>query len=236
MTEETIRIFLEFRERYEKTGLVLQAYLRRSRQRRAPRRRRQGERARLQGHLRRAAADRVPGPRTRSATAMRRPSSSCRRGLLRRNRDPRPAPRRARPGDDRVAQSCRARRTSSRCSSASRAPAAAARRGGTPAARLRAVRRCLVRLLGAAAQGEPLDRGARDPRDPDAEWRLGAGSERGTTDPAAGRGHGPVRNPSPFGDSAGPGRIAPRGSEVPQRVAIDTAESILRSWTDRPRL
>jgi len=30
VTEETIRIFLEFRERYEKTGLVLQAYLRRT--------------------------------------------------------------------------------------------------------------------------------------------------------------------------------------------------------------
>jgi proline dehydrogenase len=30
VTEETIRIFLEFRERYEKVGLVLQAYLRRS--------------------------------------------------------------------------------------------------------------------------------------------------------------------------------------------------------------
>lgn len=30
VTEETIRIFLEFRERYEKIGLVLQAYLRRS--------------------------------------------------------------------------------------------------------------------------------------------------------------------------------------------------------------
>ena len=32
VTEETIRIFLEFRERYERTGLVLQAYLRRSAQ------------------------------------------------------------------------------------------------------------------------------------------------------------------------------------------------------------
>lgn len=30
VTEETIRIFLDFRERYEKVGLVLQAYLRRS--------------------------------------------------------------------------------------------------------------------------------------------------------------------------------------------------------------
>jgi len=30
VTEETIRIFLEFRERYEKVGLVLQAYLRRT--------------------------------------------------------------------------------------------------------------------------------------------------------------------------------------------------------------
>ena len=30
VTEETIRIFLEFRQRYEKVGLVLQAYLRRS--------------------------------------------------------------------------------------------------------------------------------------------------------------------------------------------------------------
>lgn len=32
VTEETIRIFLEFRERYERIGLVLQAYLRRSAQ------------------------------------------------------------------------------------------------------------------------------------------------------------------------------------------------------------
>ncbi len=32
VTEETIRIFMEFRERYERTGLVLQAYLRRSAQ------------------------------------------------------------------------------------------------------------------------------------------------------------------------------------------------------------
>ena len=30
VTEETIRIFLEFRERYEQVGIVLQAYLRRS--------------------------------------------------------------------------------------------------------------------------------------------------------------------------------------------------------------
>ena len=162
VTEETIRIYLEFREQYRRSASCSRPTCAAAPRTRGGSRRSR-ERPRLQGHLRRAAGDRVPGARGDP-----RQLHGARRGLFGAavyvgiaTHDPILVERAlapiARPGSP-------ARPTSSRCSSASPGPAAPPGRRGPPPPRLRPLRRGLVRVLAPAPQGEPLDRRATSSR------------------------------------------------------------------------
>ena len=134
--------------------------------RRRPRARRPApERAPLQGHLPRAGRDRVHRLRGGARELPPLPRRAPRRRLLRRRRDARRVADRGVARADLAAGARAARVRAADAARRARGAARRARRGGPPAARLRPLRRALVRLLAAAAAGEPRDGGDDRARD-----------------------------------------------------------------------
>jgi hypothetical protein len=157
VTEETIRIFFEFHKVYDRVGIVLQAYLRRS----AEDARRIAE---VGGNVRVCKGIYVEPPAIafqdrEELHRARRPAPVL--GLPRRHRDPRSAARRASARRDRPAAPSERGLRVPDAARGRRHPAPAPRRRRPAAPRLRAVRGRLVRLLGTAFEGKPRDRGPR---------------------------------------------------------------------------
>ena len=183
-TDRTLRALPRAARRTGTTnvGVVLQAYLRRTLDDVAGPR----QRAALQGHLRRAGRDRVPGVRGGARELRALPRGAGRAGRVRRDRDARRVPDRRGAAHRRATRPRRDEYEFQMLLGVrpDRADELVARRA--PAARLRPVRHALVRVLAAAPAGEPEDRGLRRgrhrrPRRCGASARAGGGGAPGGT-------------------------------------------------------
>ena len=158
-TDDTLRLYRELRAAgHENVGVVLQARLKRTLADLARARRAAAERSPLQGHLRRAGGDRLPrlrlDPRQLRPGARGAARAGCYVGIATHDEWLLEQGQRLV-----AARGARARAsTSSRCCSACGRRSATSSWRGPPAADLHAVREALVRVLAAAAAGEPEDR------------------------------------------------------------------------------